>query len=259
MTTPRTANRCPRCHTPAGFPCRTRSGNIAARLHIGRAIEVEALDTVAEVAAETGVDEDTLRAAGERIMRERAAALDALPTDDEPEESAEVAPVVELRNIGRGLAEVVRAGVAAGRVSYQSAHWWGYDLTGARRTGGFPIASDAAAALDAAAPGITPDAPAGATVVHCDNCSAPVDACVCAEPATVERYRAPSGNRDEDRFRAVHAACGWRSLGWHSNRTIEGRGLAERDAREHRCPEPAVDDDPREQPRPLEWSEVAGS
>jgi len=55
--------------------------------------------------------------------------------------------------------------------------------------------------------------------------------------ATVERYRTPSGNRGEDRFRAVHAACGWRSLAWHSNRTVEGRRLAERDATQHRCPD----------------------
>jgi len=55
--------------------------------------------------------------------------------------------------------------------------------------------------------------------------------------ATVERYRTPSGNRDEDRFRAVCAGCSWRALGWHSNRTIEGRALAERDATQHRCPD----------------------
>lgn len=54
--------------------------------------------------------------------------------------------------------------------------------------------------------------------------------------ASVDRYRTPSGNRDEDRFRATCSACGWTSLAWHSNRTIEGRRLAERDAKEHRCP-----------------------
>lgn len=53
--------------------------------------------------------------------------------------------------------------------------------------------------------------------------------------ATVDRYRTPSGNRDEDRFRAICAACGWKSLAWYSNRTVEGRRLAERDAKEHRC------------------------
>jgi len=52
--------------------------------------------------------------------------------------------------------------------------------------------------------------------------------------ASVERYSAPSGNRDADMFRAT-CACGWKSLAWHSNRTIEGRALAERDATEHRC------------------------
>jgi hypothetical protein len=65
-----------------------------------------------------------------------------------------------------------------------------------------------------------------------------------AQAATVERYRAPSGNRDEDRFRAVCNSCDWKSLGWHSNRTIEGRRLAERDAAQHRCakvePEPTM-------------------
>lgn len=51
--------------------------------------------------------------------------------------------------------------------------------------------------------------------------------------ASVKRIRAPSGNRANDRFQAVHPACGW-SGAYHSNRTIEGRKLAQRDAREHR-------------------------
>lgn len=51
----------------------------------------------------------------------------------------------------------------------------------------------------------------------------------------VDRYRAPSGNRDEDRFRATCPDCGWKSLAWHSNRTIEGRKVAEREAAQHRC------------------------
>lgn len=65
-----------------------------------------------------------------------------------------------------------------------------------------------------------------------------------AQAATVERYRSPSSNRDDDRFRAVCNSCDWKSLGWHSNRTIEGRRLAERDAAQHRCakvePEPTM-------------------
>lgn len=52
--------------------------------------------------------------------------------------------------------------------------------------------------------------------------------------ATIERYSAPSGNRDADMFRAV-CTCGWKSLAWHSNRTVEGKRLAERDANQHRC------------------------
>lgn len=52
--------------------------------------------------------------------------------------------------------------------------------------------------------------------------------------AKVERYNAPSGNRDADMFRAA-CSCGWKSLGWHSNRTVEGKRLALRDAKQHRC------------------------
>jgi hypothetical protein len=49
---------------------------------------------------------------------------------------------------------------------------------------------------------------------------------------TVKRLRAPSGNRDADRFQAV-CSCGWRARATHSNRTAEGRSLAERDAEDH--------------------------
>lgn len=51
--------------------------------------------------------------------------------------------------------------------------------------------------------------------------------------ATVVRIQAKSGNRDADYFRAKcpeHPS--WIS-GMYNNRTIEGRSLAERDAREH--------------------------
>lgn len=54
--------------------------------------------------------------------------------------------------------------------------------------------------------------------------------------ATVKRLRAPSGDRDHDRFQAVCGSCGWQCNALHSNRTVEGRTLAERDAREHYCP-----------------------
>lgn len=50
----------------------------------------------------------------------------------------------------------------------------------------------------------------------------------------VERWHAPSGNRDHDRWFAVCLICGWSGV-MHSNRTIEGRRLAERDAAQHTC------------------------
>lgn len=49
--------------------------------------------------------------------------------------------------------------------------------------------------------------------------------------ATVKRHKAPSGNRDNDYFQAV-CSCEW-SGGMHSNRTVEGRSLAERDRDDH--------------------------
>lgn len=51
---------------------------------------------------------------------------------------------------------------------------------------------------------------------------------------TVKRHRAPSGNRDADYFQAV-CTCGWPGGGVHSNRTVEGRRLAERDAADHQA------------------------
>jgi len=51
--------------------------------------------------------------------------------------------------------------------------------------------------------------------------------------AEVRRLAAASGNRDNDYFRA-QCSCGWKGSP-HSNRTVEGRRLAERDARNHRC------------------------
>lgn len=50
---------------------------------------------------------------------------------------------------------------------------------------------------------------------------------------TVTRLRAPSGNRDNDYFQPT-CTCGWKGA-THSNRTIEGRRLAHRDAEAHRC------------------------
>jgi hypothetical protein len=53
--------------------------------------------------------------------------------------------------------------------------------------------------------------------------------------ATVKRLPAPSGNRDSDYFQPV-CACGWQGA-LHSNRTVEGRTIAQRAASEHRCVE----------------------
>lgn len=50
--------------------------------------------------------------------------------------------------------------------------------------------------------------------------------------AYVNRLWAPSGNRDADHFQATCLACGWTGAA-HSNRTVEGRGLAERDTAQH--------------------------
>ena len=52
--------------------------------------------------------------------------------------------------------------------------------------------------------------------------------------ARVKRHRAPSGNRDADYFQPVCEACGWEGASY-SNRTVEGRTLAEKHAAEHRC------------------------
>lgn len=52
--------------------------------------------------------------------------------------------------------------------------------------------------------------------------------------ATVKRLPAPSGNRDNDYFQPV-CACGWKGA-LYSNRTVEGRTIAQRAASEHRCP-----------------------
>ena len=51
--------------------------------------------------------------------------------------------------------------------------------------------------------------------------------------AVVVRLRAPSGNRDADYFQ-LQCSCGWVGAAY-SNRTAEGRALAERHADEHRC------------------------
>ena len=50
----------------------------------------------------------------------------------------------------------------------------------------------------------------------------------------VVRYFAPSGNTDADYFSPRCDVCGW-SGAFHSNRTIEGRRIAERQATDHRC------------------------
>ena len=53
-------------------------------------------------------------------------------------------------------------------------------------------------------------------------------------PARVVRLSAPSGNRDNDYFRPECRECDWHGAAY-SNRTIEGRELADRDARQHTC------------------------
>ena len=52
--------------------------------------------------------------------------------------------------------------------------------------------------------------------------------------ARVVRLLAPSGNSDYDYFCPRCDACNWHGASY-SNRTIEGRQLAERDARRHTC------------------------
>jgi len=47
------------------------------------------------------------------------------------------------------------------------------------------------------------------------------------------RIPAPSGNRDSDHWQA-QCPFGWKGA-LHSNRTIEGRRLAAREAQEHIC------------------------
>lgn len=51
-------------------------------------------------------------------------------------------------------------------------------------------------------------------------------------PALVVRLWAPSGNRDNDYFQPLCGECNWRGA-TYSNRTIEGRQLAERDTFDH--------------------------
>lgn len=51
--------------------------------------------------------------------------------------------------------------------------------------------------------------------------------------ATVVRHRSPSGNRDADHFRAECSEHPEWSPAFHSNRTVEGRTLAQRDAEAH--------------------------
>lgn len=52
------------------------------------------------------------------------------------------------------------------------------------------------------------------------------------QTAVAHRIPAKSGNRDNDYWQAKCPQCPWVG-GFHSNRTIEGRTLAERDASEH--------------------------
>lgn len=50
--------------------------------------------------------------------------------------------------------------------------------------------------------------------------------------AHVERYRSPSGNPDHDYWLPRCPKCPWTGA-YYSNRTIEGRSLAQRDAEDH--------------------------
>lgn len=59
--------------------------------------------------------------------------------------------------------------------------------------------------------------------------------CAVADKTEAAAVRIPgnSGNRDYDHFQP-QCSCGWRGA-LYSNRTIEGRRLAARDASQHRC------------------------
>ena len=57
--------------------------------------------------------------------------------------------------------------------------------------------------------------------------------------ARVVRLSAPSGNRDNDYFQPQCDTCNWHGASY-SNRTIEGRELADRDARQHTCLQSAL-------------------
>lgn len=63
----------------------------------------------------------------------------------------------------------------------------------------------------------------------------PMSSAAPATPAVayVRRHRAPSGNRDGDRFQAVCPAHPEWIAAAHSNRTTAGRTLAERDRDQH--------------------------
>lgn len=202
-------------------------------------------DEVDAIAAHYGVPADALRAEGDRIMRERAADLDALPTDDEAEtrtDAEHAAGLVHL--LSDDLLDACGTAAPGGlelapfttpeRITCPAC----LPLAEAERVR--TVDADHAEALDEVAEHATPAerlaARHGVTPAEVTATAREVVSEALAT-ATVERYRAPSGNRDEDRFRAVHPACGWRSLGWHSNRTVEGRRLAERDAQQHRCAE----------------------
>lgn len=133
----------------------------------------------APVAEVVEVDEQgvTTDPAARAIIEARAAQLDAMPTDDEPAE-AEVAAEptlaeqlaaegISTRTIGRDLYEVVRDGVAAGRVMMlPGVRWAGYDLAGTERIAGADTLAEAVDHI--AALRCTPDAPTGADL--CPAC-----------------------------------------------------------------------------------------
>lgn len=73
---------------------------------------------------------------------------------DTPQEPAmtqpTATPVRTLQQAAKGRALVIENGQQIGSVRYESAHWWAYDLQGNPVSGGYGIASQAAAQLPSA-------------------------------------------------------------------------------------------------------------
>lgn len=140
-------------------------------------------------------------------------------------------PTTDLVTLGSG-----RATHVPGHQTHTTLCWaWSYSAKGHRRTRpaghGVPTCKTCLRIIGAAHVVEPVEVDVEPVEVHAE----PVE--VHAEPvsaATVERQFAPSGNRDADYFQPKCAKCGWEGAPY-SNRTIEGRQLAERDADAHRC------------------------